>query len=210
MADDSIALRELLEKSADADLLREMIGFAAERLMELEVERLTGAAHGERSPERLTPRNGYRDRAWETRARCVVVAWSEHSIESDWVIDEAGAGRERGILVPMLLDPVRPPHGFRGIQAADLSDWSPGLRLPAFDNFLADLGAMLGTGCAGPPPPLAVAEVPPAGQVLSDSDGAAPRRATPTKPAGPVVGSIGGVPFAHCNGGRRFLLFTAP
>jgi hypothetical protein len=43
MTDDSIALRELLEKSADADLLREMIGFAAERLMELEVQSLAGA-----------------------------------------------------------------------------------------------------------------------------------------------------------------------
>jgi hypothetical protein len=45
MTDDSIALRELLEKSADADLLREMIGFAAERLMELEVQDLTGAGY---------------------------------------------------------------------------------------------------------------------------------------------------------------------
>src|SRR5690242_21325039 len=40
----------LLEKSSDAELLREMIGFTAQRLMELEVEGLTGAAHGERSP----------------------------------------------------------------------------------------------------------------------------------------------------------------
>jgi len=71
MTDDSIALRELLEKSADADLLREMIGFAAERLMELEVQGLTGAGYGERSPERLAQRNGYRDRVWETRAGTV-------------------------------------------------------------------------------------------------------------------------------------------
>jgi putative transposase len=71
MTDDSIALRELLEKSADADLLREMIGFAAERLMELEVQGLTGAGHGERSPRRLVQRNGYRDRDWETRAGTV-------------------------------------------------------------------------------------------------------------------------------------------
>jgi len=51
--------------------LREMIGFAAERLMELEVAGLTGAAYGEKSPERLAQRNGYRERAWETRAGTV-------------------------------------------------------------------------------------------------------------------------------------------
>ncbi len=71
MTDDMMALRSLLEKSADADLLREMIGFTAQRLMELEVQGLTGASHGERSPARLTHRNGYRDRVWETRAGTV-------------------------------------------------------------------------------------------------------------------------------------------
>ena len=71
MTDDMMTLRGLLEKSSDADLLREMIGFAAERLMALEVEGLTGAAHGERSAERINHRNGYRDRVWETRAGTV-------------------------------------------------------------------------------------------------------------------------------------------
>jgi hypothetical protein len=54
MTDEIMNLRALLEKSSDADLLREMIGFTAQRLMELEVEGRTGAAHGERSLERLS------------------------------------------------------------------------------------------------------------------------------------------------------------
>jgi putative transposase len=71
MTDDMMSLRALLEKSADADLLREMIGFAAHRLMELEVGGLTGAGWGEKSPARRVQRNGYRDRDWETRAGTV-------------------------------------------------------------------------------------------------------------------------------------------
>jgi putative transposase len=71
MTDDRIALRELLEKSSDTSFLREMVGFAAERLMALETEALCGAAVGERTPDRRNQRNGYRDRDWDTRAGTV-------------------------------------------------------------------------------------------------------------------------------------------
>src|SRR3954470_16365453 len=67
MTDARMALLELIEKRADTDLVREMLAFAAERLMDLEVEAKTGAPAGMRSPERLNHRNGYRERAWDTR-----------------------------------------------------------------------------------------------------------------------------------------------
>ena len=68
MTNDRMALIELVEKQADGDLVREMLAFAAERIMEAEVEARTGAAKGARTALREVQRNGYRDRDWDTRA----------------------------------------------------------------------------------------------------------------------------------------------
>jgi putative transposase len=67
----TIALADLVEKGTDSDLLRDMIQYVAQRLMELDAEGLCAAAYRERSAERANSRNGYRDRLWETRAGAV-------------------------------------------------------------------------------------------------------------------------------------------
>jgi len=77
-------------------------------------------------------------------ARCVIVAWSHHSITSEWVIEEANDAKERGVLVPVLLEPVRPPLGFRGIQAADLTEWKRGCSSPYFDQLIQDIAGVVG------------------------------------------------------------------
>ena len=73
MTKQSIALSELVEKGADADLLREMIEQVVQRVMDMDVENLCAAAYGERSAGRQNSRNGYRERLWETRAGAVNV-----------------------------------------------------------------------------------------------------------------------------------------
>jgi putative transposase len=68
MTDDRMALVELIEQGADSDLVREMLAFAAERMMGLEIEARTGAASGSHSVARFNHRNGYREHGWDTRA----------------------------------------------------------------------------------------------------------------------------------------------
>ena len=92
MTDDRMALMELVEKSADADLVRETLAFAAERLMDAEVAGRTGAPKGARPPERAMHRNGYRERGWETRAGR---------------IDLAIPKLRRGSYLPSFLEPRR-------------------------------------------------------------------------------------------------------
>ena len=71
MTEDRIALRALLDKGSDDDLLAEMVALVANRLMQLDVENHCNAAPHERTEGRENHRNGYRDRRWETRAGTV-------------------------------------------------------------------------------------------------------------------------------------------
>ncbi len=68
MTNATMALAELVEKGADINVLRQMVQFMAQRLMELDVQGRCGGAYDEKSCERLNSRNGYRERTWDMRA----------------------------------------------------------------------------------------------------------------------------------------------
>lgn len=83
---------------------------------------------------------------WEelTNARCVLVVWSSQSIKSDWVIEEAQEGRKRKLLIPVLIDNVSIPFGFRRLQAANLIAWNGSEEDTQFKKLINDIVSILG------------------------------------------------------------------
>ena len=75
--------------------------------------------------------------------RCMVVLWSSHSVESDWVKEEAEEARALGRLIPVLIEPVKPPVGFRSIQAADLINWDGSKDALGARQLIADLESLM-------------------------------------------------------------------
>jgi putative transposase len=81
-------LRKRLEQ-ASPDLLRAIVEDFAQALMGAEAEALCGASCGERSPERVNVRNGYRERDWDTRVGRIELAipkLSQGSYFPDWLL----------------------------------------------------------------------------------------------------------------------------
>ena len=76
--------------------------------------------------------------------RCMVVLWSRHSVASEWVCEEAAEGRQLGRLVPVLIENVRPPPGFREIQAADLVEWNGSQDFLGLRRLLEDIERLIG------------------------------------------------------------------
>jgi hypothetical protein len=144
MTDQETALRALLAKGTDASFLREMISFASERLMELEVGGLTGAAHGEPSPDRLVQRNGYRQRDWETRAGKVELCIPK---------------LRKGTYFPAFLEPRRTAE--KALVAVIQEAYVHGVSTRAVDDLVQAMGASgisksqvsRLTGHDSPPPP---------------------------------------------------------
>ena len=97
--------------------------------------------------------------------RCMVVLWSEHSVKSPWVVEEAEEARRLGkTIVPVLIQRVEPPIGFRAIQAADLVDWDASPEDPAARVFIADLKSLLGSRDKKPDAVIADLEAPETGR----------------------------------------------
>src|SRR5215216_7012333 len=126
MTDDRMALLELIEERAETDLVREMLAFAAERLMELEVEAKTGVPAGARSPARLNHRNGYRERAWDTRAGR---------------IDLASPKLRKGSYFPAFLEPRRTAE--KALTAVIQEAYVQGISTRSVDDLVKAMG---GTG----------------------------------------------------------------
>lgn len=97
-----------------------------------------------------------------TSARCIVVAWTQASTGSRWVREEAEDGRNRNVLIPVLLDAIEPPRGFRGIQAADLVGWSGDPVHPEFEQLCGAIRRLVGPP-AGAATPASVQPPVPAG-----------------------------------------------
>src|ERR671913_1450498 len=123
MTDEKMALLELVEKGADADLVRDMLAFAAERIMEAEVEAAAGAAKGARTPLREAHRNGYRDRDWDTRAGRI-----ELSIPR----------LRKGSYFPSFLEPRRTAE--KALTAVIQEAYIQGVSTPAVDDLVKAMG----------------------------------------------------------------------
>jgi len=122
MTDDKIALQDLLEKSSDASLLREMIGFAAQRLMALEPCTLRCRPWRAHS-DRINHRNGFRDRDWETRAAPSSCAYRSSA---------------RVVTFPGFLEPRR--HGREGTDAVIQEAYVHGISTRSVDDLVQAMG----------------------------------------------------------------------
>jgi YD repeat-containing protein len=76
-------------------------------------------------------------------AAAVVVLWSQHSVASEWVREEASDAKRRDILIPALVEHVEPPFGFKLRQAVDLTSWNGTESAPEFSPLAAALRALL-------------------------------------------------------------------
>lgn len=123
----------------------------------------------------------------------VVVLWSQHSIESAWVRDEAAAGRDSGRLVPVKLEAIDPPMGFRQYQTLDLSDGRRRIRSAQLNELLAAIVQVSRPEPPQPRPRSSVALLSRSGRSEQSSPFHVSRRTMLGSAVAAGVGALGGV-----------------
>jgi hypothetical protein len=118
-------------------------------------------------------------------ARCVIVLWSAASVASEWVKTEAADAKDRRLLVPVLIEPVRIPLEFRRVQAADLTGWKGEPAHAGLATLVGDL-----TGILGEPP----AAAPAAGDEEGRRGAEPPAEEAPQTPKPSPVGRLDTTP----------------
>lgn len=84
-------------------------------------------------------------------AKCVIVVWSSLSANAQWVLDEADEGKKRNVLLPLLIDDVDIPYGFRQIEAARLVGWTGSTSDHEWAGVLSAVEHYVGRAPGGPP-----------------------------------------------------------
>lgn len=125
-----------------------------------------------------------------TQCKALIVLWSEHSTKSQWVREEARMGRDKGVLIPVMIDASQPPFGFGEVQAANLTNWNGEADHPSWRRFVtAVTNATQSEPRPAPPPQPSpqAAPPPPPPQAQQQAWSVPP-------PAAPVSAGKGGVP----------------
>ncbi len=100
-------------------------------------------------------------------AKCVIVVWSKLSASAQWVLDEADEGKRRNVLLPLLIDDVEIPYGFRQIEAARLVSWTGDPADSEWQNALSAVAHFVGRAPGGPPKPLSAPSAPTAARTAA-------------------------------------------
>ncbi|MGD9982126.1 MAG: toll/interleukin-1 receptor domain-containing protein, partial [Hyphomonadaceae bacterium] len=92
------------------------------------------------------------------QCKALIVLWSEHSTKSQWVREEARMGRDKGVLIPVMIDNSQPPFGFGEVQAANLATWNGEADHPNWRRFV---DAVMSVTQTAPRPSQAMPSAPP-------------------------------------------------
>lgn len=110
------------------------------------------------------------------QCKALIVLWSQHSTTSQWVREEARMGRDKGVLIPVMIDASNPPFGFGEVQSANLSEWTGAADDPNWRRFVEAVKRFASTQPTprAPEPLPRAAATPAAPQSFSAAPAAAP------------------------------------